>query len=379
MVGADEESKIVERPLAPPALWRGRLWLIAFGLSALVHAGAIAALVKGEPAQVLDAGEQEIPVEIVIDVAAPAPAPTLADTAEPQKPAAAAVEQTETAPTPDAEPQPVEEAAASPDVPAPLPPPQPAAQPPIAPATAENVPPQVENPPPAETAPTEPDRPAAAEPAPQLAEQEAIAEPEPAAPPPAPAPRQASTPLPVNSRTDREQRQREEAAAKQREKAADERREEIAAEQRAEARAAAEEKAKARAAAEAKAEARAVAQRMQRQKVAALERPAQAPASPAATPSGADIAAYRNEVMSRLAAFKQYPESARARGAAGRAVVNFTIEANGRVGSVGLAHSSGVAELDAEVIAMVRRASPFPQPPRGAPHSFSAPVNFRLE
>ncbi|MBV9567263.1 MAG: TonB family protein, partial [Hyphomicrobiales bacterium] len=40
---------------------------------------------------------------------------------------------------------------------------------------------------------------------------------------------------------------------------------------------------------------------------------------------------------------------------------------------------SGDPDIDAEIAAMVRRASPFPPPPAGAPHVFSASVNFKLE
>jgi periplasmic protein TonB len=46
--------------------------------------------------------------------------------------------------------------------------------------------------------------------------------------------------------------------------------------------------------------------------------------------------------------------------------------------SVRLAHGSGIASIDAEVQAMVRRASPFPPPSGGRSQSFTVPVSFRL-
>jgi hypothetical protein len=43
-----------------------------------------------------------------------------------------------------------------------------------------------------------------------------------------------------------------------------------------------------------------------------------------------------------------------------------------------LAHSAGIASLDQEVQAMVRRASPFPAPPAGHAMTFTVPVSFQL-
>src|SRR5215475_14060967 len=60
----------------------------------------------------------------------------------------------------------------------------------------------------------------------------------------------------------------------------------------------------------------------------------------------------------------------------GRAVVTFVLDGGGRVSSVSLARSSGVANLDQEAQASVRRASPFPAPPNGRSASFTVPVNF---
>jgi protein TonB len=61
----------------------------------------------------------------------------------------------------------------------------------------------------------------------------------------------------------------------------------------------------------------------------------------------------------------------------GSATVSFTIGGSGSVSGVRLARGSGVAAIDQEVQAMVRRASPFPPPPGGRSEQFIVPVSFR--
>lgn len=87
---------------------------------------------------------------------------------------------------------------------------------------------------------------------------------------------------------------------------------------------------------------------------------------------------YRGMVAAHLQRYKQYPADARASGKTGTAAVTFTIGGGGGVTSVALARSSGVASIDQEVVAMVRRASPFPAPPGGRPQSFTVPVGFAI-
>ena len=108
--------------------------------------------------------------------------------------------------------------------------------------------------------------------------------------------------------------------------------------------------------------------------------PVQAPAAslaPSAV-SAVAIGAYRGQVIGHLSAYKHYPESARTRGAEGHPSIAFVLDASGRVVNVTLTHASGQPDIDAEVVAMVRRASPFPAPPAGASHSFSATIGFVL-
>jgi TonB family protein len=88
---------------------------------------------------------------------------------------------------------------------------------------------------------------------------------------------------------------------------------------------------------------------------------------------------YRGLVFAHLARHKQFPADARSRGEQGSAMVTFSLDGSGRVTRVSLVRGSGIASLDQEAQAMVRRASPFPAPPDGRPVSFTAPATFRLQ
>jgi len=109
----------------------------------------------------------------------------------------------------------------------------------------------------------------------------------------------------------------------------------------------------------------------------------QAPAASAIS-SGASasaIASYNDLVRAHLLRFKQYPPAAKAAGQQGTARVSFTLSRSGGVLSVGLGGSSGHSALDAETLAMVRRAQPFPAFPADVKPSsmpFSAPVAFYI-
>ena len=94
--------------------------------------------------------------------------------------------------------------------------------------------------------------------------------------------------------------------------------------------------------------------------------------------SSAEAAAYQSNVLGRISAQKRYPEAARERAAHGVAVIRFSIDASGQLGGLTISQSAGDPILDAEALATVRRASPFPPPPAGAPRNFSAPLSFRV-
>ena len=108
----------------------------------------------------------------------------------------------------------------------------------------------------------------------------------------------------------------------------------------------------------------------------------QAPAASAANAgAAAALASYRQMVAAHLQRFKQYPPAAKAAGQQGTARISFTLSRSGAVLSASLGGSSGHSALDAETLAMVRRAQPFPAFPadvKQASMPFSAPVAFYI-
>ncbi|MDQ6869746.1 MAG: TonB family protein [Pseudomonadota bacterium] len=101
-------------------------------------------------------------------------------------------------------------------------------------------------------------------------------------------------------------------------------------------------------------------------------------AVPLASESGGEAMSYRFIVGGMLERVKHYPEAARQRGAKGIANIGFVLDESGRITSVSLLRSSSEADLDAESVALVRRAAPFPPPPPGAQHSFAIEVAFGM-
>ena len=111
------------------------------------------------------------------------------------------------------------------------------------------------------------------------------------------------------------------------------------------------------------------------------ERQAPAASAVSAGASAEALASYRQMVAAHLQRFKQYPPAAKAAGQQGTARVSFTLSRSGAVLAAGLGGSSGHSALDAETLAMVRRAQPFPAFPadvKQASMPFSAPVAFYI-
>ena len=109
----------------------------------------------------------------------------------------------------------------------------------------------------------------------------------------------------------------------------------------------------------------------------------QAPAASAVSSgaSAAAIASYNQLVAAQLQRFKQYPPAAKAAGQQGVARLSFTLSRGGQVLASRLGGSSGHAALDAETMAMILRAQPFPPfPPdmKQASMTFSVPVSFSI-
>jgi protein TonB len=87
---------------------------------------------------------------------------------------------------------------------------------------------------------------------------------------------------------------------------------------------------------------------------------------------------YNGLVAAHLARYKQFPPEARAAHLQGSATVRFGLDGHGSVAFVRLVRGTGIASIDQEAQAMVRRASPFPPPPGGRPMTFTVPVSFHF-
>lgn len=113
-------------------------------------------------------------------------------------------------------------------------------------------------------------------------------------------------------------------------------------------------------------------------------------ASPSESPGdGNDIAAsavtggaapYRDLLLSHVRRYREYPLEARLQRAEGTARVRFILDREGRVQRVWLDDSSGHDSLDEAALAAIRRADPFPPPPRTAsPYiDIILPISFDL-
>lgn len=104
-------------------------------------------------------------------------------------------------------------------------------------------------------------------------------------------------------------------------------------------------------------------------------------AAAAGARAAAMMPSYRQLLAAHLQRFKQYPSAARAAGEQGTAMLSFSVSRSGQLLGARLARSSGHADLDAETLAMIRRAQPLPPIPPEIPQatlSFSVPVNYAV-
>lgn len=92
----------------------------------------------------------------------------------------------------------------------------------------------------------------------------------------------------------------------------------------------------------------------------------------------ASPAKWQSRLMAHLERRKKYPTGSRSRREQGTVYVRFRIDDSGTVLSASLARSSGFPDLDAEVMSLVRRASPVPAPPAGVNKTITAPVRFTV-
>jgi periplasmic protein TonB len=108
------------------------------------------------------------------------------------------------------------------------------------------------------------------------------------------------------------------------------------------------------------------------------ERQAPAASAISAGAAASAMAAYSQRVRAHLMRFHQYPSGGN--GQRGVARLSFTLSRSGQVQSSRLGGSSGVAAFDAQAMAMIRQAAPFPAfPPEIAYGSmpFNVPVEFK--
>jgi protein TonB len=117
--------------------------------------------------------------------------------------------------------------------------------------------------------------------------------------------------------------------------------------------------------------------------------PEQTAALPAAPPQSTTIKSsqgvmrWKNLVSAAIERNKRYPEQSRVRREQGVAQVVFSLDRQGRVIASRIVHSSGAAALDEEALALLRRAQPFPPPPRedfsGEQVDLTVPIRFNLK
>ena len=107
---------------------------------------------------------------------------------------------------------------------------------------------------------------------------------------------------------------------------------------------------------------------------------AMVPVPPAPHPAPVVSAGYRAALSAWLESHKRYPDSARSRGEEGRAVLRFRVDRAGRVLNYAVVSSTGYADLDASIDAMMRGASmpPFPADMAASDVEVSVTVRFAL-
>ncbi len=98
----------------------------------------------------------------------------------------------------------------------------------------------------------------------------------------------------------------------------------------------------------------------------------EAVALPSTSDTG-EATGYESLVFSQLYKAK---EAHRHEGLPGTATVVFEVDDAGKLVDASIAVPSGIAALDAEALQLIREAEPFPPPPAGARHEFSANVSF---
>jgi periplasmic protein TonB len=94
------------------------------------------------------------------------------------------------------------------------------------------------------------------------------------------------------------------------------------------------------------------------------------------------VPTWKTQIVAVLERNKRYPEAAQSRREQGIAQVFFSLDRQGRVVDSRVVRSSGASALDEEALALLRRAQPFPPPPRELPGEhvdLTVPIRFNLK
>jgi len=105
------------------------------------------------------------------------------------------------------------------------------------------------------------------------------------------------------------------------------------------------------------------------------------PPEPSQTDIDSALSDYGSMLGHAIAKHKSYPKIAERRGWEGTALLDLKIDSQGSVISASVRDSSGYDVLDNRALEMVRKASPFPAPPKalqGRTFNISVPVTFKL-
>jgi len=93
------------------------------------------------------------------------------------------------------------------------------------------------------------------------------------------------------------------------------------------------------------------------------------------------VAPWESSVVRHLQRFKRYPSEALSHSEEGTVVLRFSVDRDGHVLARHVEQSSGHADLDDEVMAMIARADPLPAFPANMPQSsleLTVPVRFSM-
>ncbi len=120
------------------------------------------------------------------------------------------------------------------------------------------------------------------------------------------------------------------------------------------------------------------------QETATMDRPGTTSVAPVASASGqrsSEEDRWEGEMISHVSARRRYPPGALRQGLEDTVLLRIVIDRDGALLRAEIARSQGIALLDREVLALARRAAPYPKPPDmvdGDIISLVLPVEFRV-